>query len=711
MARIPEGTNNAFVENSWIRLWFSRSIIVSRVHALMEVLRLTSGAHPSTADEKARSILSRMTAKEKFQSLTSPSLRRFYSTSPIKRLGIPSFRVTDGPLGLAYHSNGFTRCTRFPATISVAATWNRNLAKEMGIAMANEIRAVNRHMLLAPGINTARTPLNGRTFEYFSEDPFLTKELAIQFVQGVQSRGIGACLKHYAANNQEIDRRLCSSEVDERTLHEIYLRAFREVVMDADPWAVMGCYNKVNGVYGCENEYLIREVLMQKWGFKGFVMSDWFATRPIETAEGCINAGLSLEMPLPAKYKQKALGKAISEGKFTEETLDDLVFRLLRVMALVGLFEDSTSENKGALNTQEHQDLSRRIAEEGMVLLKNQGQLLPLKIEDLETVALVGPNLKKKFGRILYGGSSAVWPPYEITPLKGLQEKLGGKAKIVSEAATADIAIVFVGLNHDKGKDSETYDRDGLELPEKQIELIKETAKDNPNSIVVLIAGSPIAMDDWIEHVPAVLNAWYSGMEGGRAIAKVLFGDVQPSGKLPITFPKRLTDSPAHNTGNSRNYPGDDENKVYYDEGIYVGYRWFDEKKIEPLFPFGYGLSYTSFEFGDVILDKDRLSEANDRVALKVEVQNSGDHPGAEVIQVYSHDIESSVKRPPQELVGFGKIFLQPGEKRAAQILVCSKDLRFYDLNTHDWQLEAGDFELRAGNSSRNIFSRIELSC
>jgi beta-glucosidase len=670
-------------------------------------MALTSDSHVDNADAKSREILSKMTLKEKFQMLTSPGYRRIYSTKPIKRLGIPSFRMTDGPLGIAFHSGGFKRCTRFPATISVAATWNRSLANEMGRAIAEEIRAINRHLLLAPGINIARTPLNGRTFEYFSEDPYLTKELAIQLVNGVQSKGIGACIKHYAANNQETDRRLSNSVIDERTLHEIYLRAFRELVIEGDAWSVMGSYNKVNGVYACEHPYLIREVLMNRWGFKGFVVTDWFATRQYENTEGCINAGLSLEMPVPSKYKQKALLEAFNEGKFSEEVLDELVFRVLRVMHLTGAFEERSAVSKGSRNTSEHQMLSRRIAEEGMVLLKNEGQILPLRLEDIDTIALIGPNLEKRFGRILYGGSSAVWPPYEISPLKGMQEKLRGKARIVKEASSADAAIVFAGLNHGKGQDSETYDRAELGLPKAQVQLINETAIDNPNTIVVLIAGSPIAMNAWLENVPVVLNAWYSGMEGGRAIANMLFGDVHPSGKLPITFPKNLTDSPAHSTGDPRNYPGDEVKNVYYDEGIFVGYRWFDKKQIEPLFPFGYGLGYSSFEISDVHLLGDKIASMDDTIRVEVVLENVGEKNGAEVIQVYCHDTESSVVRPVQELVGFEKVVLQPAERKSVPVSIEAKDLMFYDVNRHEWLLEPGEFELRVGTSSRDIFSSL----
>ncbi|MFX1369749.1 MAG: glycoside hydrolase family 3 C-terminal domain-containing protein, partial [Promethearchaeota archaeon] len=323
---------------------------------------------------------------------------------------------------------------------------------------------------------------------------------------------------------------------------------------------------------------------------------------------------------------------------------------------------------------------------------------------------LIGPNLKKKFGRVLYGGSSAVWPPYEITPLKGIQEKLKGKAKIVKDASTADVAVVFVGLNHGKGQDSEASDRMKLGLPDKQVQLINETAKDNPNTVVAVIAGSPIAMNEWLNNVPVVLDAWHSGMEGGRAIANILFGDANPSGKLPVTFPRKLGDSPAHSTGNPRNYPGDEERNVYYDEGIFVGYRWFDEKEITPLFPFGFGLSYTSFEFTEIEAQVQDLSDSGDAIRITVEVENIGKSTGAEVVQVYSHDVESSVEKPPQELVGFEKVVLQPGEKKSVPVLVRAKDLMFYDVSKHDWHLEPGEYELRVGNSSRNILSKHIIS-
>jgi beta-glucosidase len=618
--------------------------------------------------------------------------------------------MTDGPLGASYHSSGLKKNTRFPAPISLAATWNKKLAGEVGAAMGEEVRAIGRHMLLAPAMNIHRTPLCGRTFEYFSEDPYLTKEIAIPVVKGIQSQGIGGCLKHYVANNQETNRATCSAEIDERTLHEIYLRAFRAVVKEANPWAIMAAYNKVNGVYACENKDLIRDLLMDKWGFKGIVMTDWFSTRKDQTTEGCINAGLSLEMPWPFKYKVKLLREAYDEGILTDKTLNDLARRNLRVMMLTGAIGDANALPRGSRNTAQHHDLARRAAEEGMVLLKNEGGILPLDMESIDRIALLGPNLKKKFGGFLKGGSSGVKPPFEITPFAGMKEKCKGEVKIVTDASQADIAIIFAGLDNGKGGDSEFQDRASLDLPADQISLINRTADTNPNTIVVLIAGSPIAMDDWLEAVPVVLEAWYSGMEGGRAIANILFGDVDPSGRLPLTFPRKLVDSPAHSSGSNRTYPGDEEKKVYYDEGIFVGYRWFDKEKIDPLFPFGFGMSYTTFEYGSIHLGKESITGTDDTFNIELDVVNTGERSSAEVVQVYSRDTQASVERPPKELIGFGKIRLKPGEKKTASITVRAEDLAFYDIHKHEWVVEHGDFEILVGRSAQDILAKAMLS-
>ncbi len=660
-------------------------------------------------ENRVSDLLTKLTLKEKFKLLASHGRRRIYTTDPIKRLSIPSFKMTDGPLGASFHSSSLKKNTRFPAPIGLAATWNKDLTRKVGEAMGEEVRAIGRHMILAPAMNIHRTPLCGRTFEYFSEDPFLTKEIALHLLKGIQSKGIGGCLKHYVANNQETDRASCSAEIDERTLHEIYLRAFRAVVKEGDPWAVMAAYNKINGVYACANKDLLRDLLFEKWNFNGIVMTDWFSTRKDQTTEDCINAGLSLEMPWTFKYKIKALQKAYDDGGFDDETLDDLVRRNLRVMMLTGAISNSDLP-KGARNTTHHQNLARQAAEEGMVLLKNNRGLLPLDLESIDKIALLGPNLKKKFGGFLKGGSSGVKPPYEITPFEGMKEKCKGKVKIVNDASQADLAIVFAGLDNSKGGDSEFQDRTSLNLPADQIALINQTIATNPNTIVVLIAGSPLAMDDWLDKVPAVLQAWYPGMEGGRAIANVLFGDANPSGKLPLTFPKNLSDSPAHSTGNPRNFPGDEEKRVFYDEGVFVGYRWFDEKNIEPLFPFGFGKSYTTFEFGDVHPAKSNLRNSEDTLSIEVGITNTGDVEGAEVVQVYAHDFQSSVKRPPRELVGFEKVHLKRGESKSVPILIKAEDLAFYDITKHDWTVEPGDYKFLIGSSSRDIHLDADFS-
>jgi len=662
-----------------------------------------------SVEERTQDLLSRLTLEEKFSLLSSQGHHRIYVTKGIKRLKIPPFKMTDGPLGVARHSSWFKKNTRFPATISLAASWNRDLACSVGTAMGREVRACGRHALLAPGINIHRTPLCGRTFEYFSEDPFLTKELAVQFVKGVQSQDIAACAKHYAANNQEIDRKTMSAEIDERTLHEIYLRAFRALARDADVWSLMTCYNMVNGVYGAENEYLINDVLINKWDFDGMAMTDWLATGRIETTESCVHAGLTLEMPFPARYKVSSLEDAFEQGKFTEDTLDDLVRRNLRTMIRTRALDRNEHVPSGARNTSEHQELARHAAEEGMVLLKNESNLLPLDIEHIDSIALLGKNLKKKFGRFLYGGSSAVVPPYEITPLQGMKNKCGDTVRIVKNPAQADVAVLFMGLDHSRGMDSETHDRRTLHLPEKQVTQILETAAQNENTIVVLVAGSPIAMDPWLDEVPVVLNAWYSGMEGGNAIANILFGDTTPSGRLPITFPKKLSDSPAHYSGNPRNYPGDEEKKVYYDEGIFVGYRWFDKKGIEPDFPFGFGLSYSTFALESLVAKQNILTSLDDTITLDMQLRNTGDISGSEVIQIYSQDLDSSVERPVRELVGFEKVFLRPNEAKQISLQISAEDLAFYDTNTHDWKIEPGEFILGIGRSSKEILATTEI--
>ncbi|MEM2884983.1 MAG: glycoside hydrolase family 3 C-terminal domain-containing protein [Thermoproteota archaeon] len=640
-------------------------------------------------------LLRRLTLEEKFSLCAGKGL---WSTKPVKRLGIKSLRMTDGPHGVSALGSFFKKCTYFPTSICRAATWNLELSKRFGAALAEEARSIGCNVVLAPGVNIVRTPLCGRTFEYQTEDPYLNSKMTVAVVSGIQSKMVAACVKHFACNNQETNRRKVSAEVGERALREIYLPAFEAAVKEADAWSVMASYNKVNGTYSCENRNLLVERLREEWGFRGFVVSDWYAASSTSGTEGCVNGGLSLEMPGKGKrYKAKALRRAFEEGRFSEDALDRNLAGLLRAMFLVGMFDDERDLPKGSRNTPEHRSLAREIAEEGIVLLKNEGESLPLK-EGVKRVAALGPNADKKTG--FGGGSSMVRPLYEITPLRGLEERCRGKATIVREPKDADAAIVFAGFAHSllKGTDYEGKDRRGLDLPEEQIDLIQETAEANPRTIVVLVNGGPIAMDAWIGKVPAVVEAWYAGLEAGRAIASILFGDVNPSGKLPLTFPKKLSDSPAH--ASERTFPGGE--KVYYDEGVFVGYRHFDAWGIEPLFPFGHGLSYTQFLYENLGIKGGKVSGEN-TFEVSLEVTNVGGRPGSEVVQLYVQDVEASVERPPKELKGFEKVRLEPRQKEKVAFTLGRRDLSFWDERANRWIAEEGTFRILVGSSSRDI--------
>jgi len=658
-----------------------------------ELLKLPFMNISLALEKRVEDLLERLTLKEKFKLCAG---RRMWYTKPIKRLGIKPLAMHDGPHGVRVDEQGKTQSTYFPSTICRAATWNPELSEKFGIAIAQEVRDVGAQMLLAPGINIHRTPMCGRTFEYQTEDPYLNKKLAVSVVRGIQSQRIAACVKHFICNNQETNRFTVSSEVSERALQEIYFPAFKAAVQEADAWSIMSSYNKINGIYGSEHHHLLRDVLMNKWGFKGFVVSDWSAMNRTTSTESCINAGLTLEMPTLNKYFPSKMKKAFDEGKFTEETLNDNVKRLLRIMFLTGLFDEESTLPQGSRNTREHQILARKIAEEGMVLLKNEGDLLPLNMDKLRKIAVIGPNANIQ--TFLGGGSSTNFPPYEITPLEGLKQKCKGKIKIIDSPAMADVTVFFGGLRHIKGMDAEGDDKNAFALPPEQVELIKKTIKENSNIIVVMIAGSPVSMIEWINEVPAVLQAWYGGMETGNAISAILFGELSPSGKLPLTFPKYLSDSPAHVS--ERTYPGDE--KVFYDEGIFVGYRHFDTKNIEPLFPFGHGLSYTNFTCENLILSKEKLT-GDEILTITVDIMNSGEYPGSEVVQLYIQDFESSVERPLKELKGFKKVYLKPGERVTTTFEIDKSDLSFYSENLGKWIVEEGNFNILVGDSSRDI--------
>ena len=677
---------------------------VSKTYSEEELSQLPFRDESLDLEVRVKDLLSRLTLAEKFKLCSG---RLMWHTKFIRRLGVKSYTMYDGPHGVRDDTMGKTKSTYFPSAICRAATWDPKLSYEFGKAVAEEVREVGAHMLLAPGINIQRTPMNGRTFEYQTEDPHLNKILAVATVKGIQSQRIAACVKHFVCNNQETNRFTSSSEVSERALQEIYLPAFKATVQEADAWSFMTCYNKVNGIYGSENYNLLRERLMENWGFRGFTVSDWLATAYTST-EGCVNAGLCLEMPTSKKLSKAQLKNAFEEGKFSEETLNGNIRRLLRVMFLVGLFDEKSTLPSGSRNTPEHQSIARKIAENGIVLLKNKDDLLPLDIDKLKKLAIVGPNADNKFGGgdILSGGGSSVnYPPYEITPLEGLKQKCKGRVDIIETPSEADVTIIFAGLNHEHGMDAEGEDKKFFELPLEQIELIKSTVKQNPRTIVVLINGSPIGMDDWIDSVPSVIEAWYGGMEVGTAIANVLFGDVNPSGKLTLTFPKKLSDSPAHKS--ERNFPGVEET-VFYDEGIYVGYRYFDKEQIEPLFPFGYGLSYTTFHYENLKLDKEKFSK-NDTITVSVDIVNTGNRSGAEIIQLYVQDIESSTDRPPKELKQFEKVNLEQDEKKTVEFNLKFSDFSFYDDSTHSWVVEPGTFNILIGSSSRAIHLQKEI--
>ena len=655
---------------------------------------------PVPVQERVTTLLQSLTLDEKLSLCAGKSL---WKTKPVERLGIRPFRLTDGPRGVGFHSSG-KRCTAFPSGIAQAASWDVELLARFGQALGQECKAVGGGTILGPAINITRTPLNGRTFEYLSEDPYLNSRLVVPIVKAVQAQGVAACVKHFAANNQETNRMRVSAEVSERALQEIYLPAFKAAVEEGDAWSIMAAYNAVNGVPASENADLLKTKLRQEWGFKGFVVTDWFAARSTRDSAACVKGGLSLEMPGRGfRYNTKKLRASYDRGEFTEPELDDNLRGLLYAMVATGHLDPPMQ--RGARNTRAHQQLAREMAEAGITLLKNDGGLLPLTSANIRKIAVIGPKLKKRNCLPLWGGSAGVWPPYEITPYLGLRQENHHRFEFVAEPEDADVAVLFVGLSHRPGLDSEVKDRRQLELAGEQEQLIRETVAVNPNTVVVLINGSPIAMP-WVHDVPAILECWYPGMEGGAAIARTLFGDNNPSGKLPVTFPRSLRDSPAHAT--PRNFPGD-RRKVYYDEELMVGYRHFDKYGIEPLFPFGHGLSYTRFDYADLLLSADRLTpEAT--LAVSLTVTNSGDVAGAEVVQLYIADHAPGDDRPPQSLKGFAKLHLAPGESQQVSLQLPMSALQVFCPQAKAWQSKPGAYSARVGSSSRDIRLEAEFT-
>ena len=647
-----------------------------------------------------------------------------WHTRSVNRLGIPSLRMTDGPHGtrVTYeYKKGEPQkskpATCYPTGSALAATWNEELIQRVGVALGEETRTQGCDILLGPAVNIHRTPLGGRNFEYYSEDPFLSGRMAVRYIRGLQTQRVGASIKHFACNNSEFERWTISSEVTERAFREIYLPAFEAAVTEAQPWTVMCSYNKINGVYSSENKRLLSDILKDEWGFEGFVVSDWGA---VHNRVAAANSGLDLEMPGPGEEAVDELLLAVRQGLVGEERINEVVRRILKTVAKARLFDMPKEEIVGVSNTLEHRKLAREVAEEAIVLLKNETGFLPLDEKKVKSIGVMGPNAAT--ASIQGGGSAQVNPYYAISPLEGLKNRCGEAIRIIyvegcsvidpnsdeknrdnsakkmleqaiKVASEVDVVIVCAGLTWEQ--ESEGFDRRDMNIPEGQVTLIKEVAKVNPNTIVVLNNGSALEMASWIEPVGAVIEAWFTGEESGNALAGILFGDVNPSGKLPETFPEKYEDTPAF-----INYPGEN-GEVMYGEGIFVGYRYYDKKKVKPLFPFGYGLSYTSFEYSKLVVSPSITGKGEIEVSL--DIRNIGELAGKEVVQVYVNDVESSLIRPPQELKGFKKVNLESGQLKTIRFKLIPRDFAYYNPGKKAWVAEAGEFEILVGSSSRDI--------
>jgi beta-glucosidase len=653
------------------------------------------------------SIITEMTLDEKAAICTGAS---HWTTTPVKQLGVPEMIVSDGPHGVRrvpdIHSiaQKSLPATCFPTASCVASAWDVDLVRQMGTALGEECIALNVDVLLGPGVNMKRSPLGGRNFEYFSEDPFLAGEIAANFINGIQSKGVGTSLKHFAVNNQEFQRFSISAEVDERTLREIYLSAFEKAIRQAQPWTVMCSYNKVNGTFASEHYTLLTEILRNEWGFEGLVVSDWGAVRDRVAA---IKGGLDLEMPGPQDRHVKSVIEAVHSGELDEGTLNESVRRILRIV-----FKAKETLKGGSFDADAHHELAHTIAAESIVLLKNNG-ILPLK--EYQHIAVIGRSAEN--AHFQGGGSSHINPTKVAVPLKELQAHAleaeltyaeGYPAdnsfrqdlidQAVGLAGAAEVALLYIALP--AFKESEGYDRQDLDLTEQQIKLIQAVVKIQAKTVVVLNNGAPVTMSDWIDSVPAVLEGWMMGQAGGAALADVLFGKVNPCGKLAETFPLRLADTPAN-----INWPGG-AGKVQYGEGLFIGYRYYDAKKMPVLFPFGYGLSYTTFEYSNAKVSTKNFKDV-DGLTVTVDVTNTGNLTGKEIVQVYVHDEKSGLVRPEKELKGFTKVELQPGETKSVTITLDFRSFAYYHPKYEQWITEDGDFELLIGASSADIRSRV----
>lgn len=667
--------------------------------------------------KNAKEIISKMALEEKADLCSGIDM---WHTKAIEQLGIPSITMTDGPHGLRKQKGddwlAAVPATCFPSGAGLACSWDRELVQKVGQAIAEECQEEDISILLGPALNIKRSPLCGRNFEYYSEDPYLTGEMAAGFITGVQKEGVGACPKHFAVNNQEHQRFTVNSVLDDRTLREIYLTGFEMAVKQAKPWALMAAYNRINGTFCTENKYLLTDILRDEWGHDGIVMSDWGAVNDREKA---LAAGLDLEMPSSGGYGSKRIIDAVKNGELEESVLDKVAERMLTI-----IFKAAENHKIDyACDKQSHHALAAEAASQCFVLLKNKGNLLPLKGQT--SIAVIGGFAKAP--RYQGGGSSHIHPTQVESPLEAIKSVAGDLAQVyysdgylvdhsssfdlnrfssvsdkaddqlIADAKTiaqkADVAVIFAGLP--ENYESEGYDRKHMQIPEGHQKLIEAVASVQKNTVVVLNNGAAIEMP-WIDKVSAVIEAYLGGQAFGKAIADVLFGKINPSGKLAETFPKQLEDTPTY-----MSCPGD-VSDVEYREGIFVGYRYYEAKKIEPLFPFGFGLSYTTFAYDDLSVDKKTIKD-DEIIEVKINVKNTGNLAGKEIVQLYVSDLKSSVLRPNKELKGFEKVTLAPGESKQVLFKLDKRAFSYYDIKSHAWITEAGEFDLLIGSSSADI--------
>jgi beta-glucosidase len=654
---------------------------------------------------EARSLVAEMSLDEKAMLLSGDG---WWTTHCIVRLGIPSIMMTDGPHGLRKVAGGGLStgvpATCFPTASALASSWNTDLLEKVGVALATEAHANDIQIILGPGINMKRSPLGGRNFEYFSEDPFLSGKLAAAYINGVQSQGVGTSLKHFAANNQEFERMVSDSVLDQRTLHEIYFAAFEMAIKDSQPWSVMCSYNKVNGVYASESRFLIKDILKDRWGLKGFAVSDWGA---VNNRVAGVNAGLNLEMPGSGEYNRRKIVAAVGSGEIPIAQLDQTVSELLAVILLA----DQNRRPEVQANLEIHHLLAQSAAAESMVLLKNADQILPLDFSSVSKLAVIGTFAKSQ--RYQGAGSSQVNPTYVSSPIEELakrtREKINlvygggyGPDGVVSDelireacaiARDAEAAVIFAGLPD--SYESEGFDRTSLGMPEGHNKLIASVSAVQPNVIVVLMNGSAISMP-WEPQVKAILEAWLGGQAVGAAIADVLTGHVNPSGKLSETFPLRLEDTSAY-----PEFPATHQ-EALYGEGLFIGYRHYDKRKIAPHFPFGFGLSYTTFEYSKMEISPTRMNETGVAV-VQATIRNSGQLAGKEIVQLYVHEQKTKLIRPEKELKGFTKIALNPGEEKTIRFELGRRAFAFFDPSINDWSVNPGRFDILIGPSSNTL--------